>query len=996
MLLRSPTAPCRLLGLLFAALLLLASPHSARAAGLSPQEALKRFQVAEGFEVKLFASEPQIRQPVAMQFDRRGRMWVVQYLQYPNPAGLKVVEVDRYLRTVYDRVPEPPPKGPRGVDRITILEDTDGDGQADKFKDFIEGLNLTTGLALGHGGAFVLQSPYLLFYADRNADDVPDGDPEVLLSGFGMEDSHAFANSLQWGPDGWLYGTQGSTVTANIRGITFQQGIWRYHPISKKFELFAEGGGNTWGLDFDRHGNAFAGTNYGNHAMLHQVQGAYYVKNFGKHGALQNPYAFGYFEHVPHANFKGGHVTIGGVVYRGGAFPEKFRDQYVAANVLSNAIYWHTIEPKGSSFANRFGGDLLTTDDQWFRPVDCTVGPEGSLYIADWYDQRANHVDPRDDWDKSNGRIYTLVAKGTPPAGEVNVQKLAGGELLTLLTHKNDWYSRMARLTLAERRDASQHGQLTEWLFDSSDPQRALEALWSLYVSGGWNESLAEKLLAHQDEHLRAWTVRLLGDEGQVSPAIFEKLVSLAQSDKSLVVRSQLACTAKRLPGKQCLPIVSAMVLSSSDVNKDPHIPLLLWWAIEDKAQSDRDAVLSFLATPSAWEAPLTRPYLVERLARRYASGGAKADFEACARLLSLAPSAGDEQLLIRGMEKGLEGQRLAEVPSPMIKPLARLWEKQQGRPMPDRELIQVSIRLGSRDAYARALKIMADRKAAAADRLAMIELQGQVGQPEGVPVLLALLDDKEPAAIRKAAMAGLARFSDPQIAQRVIEIYPKLSGDLKGPAKTLLCSRQPWAAALLAEVDGGRIDPKEIQPELLQQIALHNSDELNKLIEKHWGKVEQATPAEKRARMHGINVSLRLAPGDATRGKELFTKNCGICHTLFGQGNKVGPDLTGADRKNNEFLLSNIVDPSAVIRKEYFTYVVQMSDGRVLTGLIAESTPTTVTLLDAKNQRTVLAEDEIEEMGRSPLSIMPEKILEQLNAQQVRDLFAYLRNDVK
>ena len=213
----------------------------------SPQEALKQMRVAEGFEVKLIASEPDIRQPVTMSFDERGRIWVVQYLQYPNPAGLKAVSVDQYLRTKYDRVPEPPPRGPKGADKITICEDTDGDGVPDKFKDFVTGLNLASGMALGYGGVFVAQPPYLLFYADKNHDDVPDGDPEVLLTGFGMEDAHAFANSLTFGPDGWLYGTHGSTVTANIRGIEFQQGIWRYHPVTREFELFAEGGGNTSG-----------------------------------------------------------------------------------------------------------------------------------------------------------------------------------------------------------------------------------------------------------------------------------------------------------------------------------------------------------------------------------------------------------------------------------------------------------------------------------------------------------------------------------------------------------------------------------------------------------------------------------------------------------------------------------------------------------------------------------------------------------------------------
>ena len=199
----------------FLALLLLSTTVGvALGDGLSPKEARDRMVVPEGFKVEVFASEPDIRQPVAACFDERGRMWVIEYLQYPTPAGLVPVKVDQYLRTEYDRVPEPPPKGPKGADRIKILEDTDGDGKADKVTTFCEGLNLASAIAVGYGGVFVGQAPYLLFYPDKDRDDKPDGDPEVLLSGFGLEDAHATVNSLTWGPDGWLYGAQGSTVTA--------------------------------------------------------------------------------------------------------------------------------------------------------------------------------------------------------------------------------------------------------------------------------------------------------------------------------------------------------------------------------------------------------------------------------------------------------------------------------------------------------------------------------------------------------------------------------------------------------------------------------------------------------------------------------------------------------------------------------------------------------------------------------------------------------------
>ncbi|MBC8115564.1 MAG: dehydrogenase, partial [Candidatus Saccharimonas sp.] len=387
----------------------LAATAAVYSQGHPAAEAARRMQVPAGLEVRLVASEPLVRQPVCIEFDDRGRLWAIQYLQYPNPAGLTRTKVDRFSRTEYDRLPEPPPKGPVGADRITILEDTDGDGMADRGRDFVAGLNLTSGLAFGYGGVFVLQTPYLLFYPDRNRDDVPDADPEVLLTGFGMDDAHSVANSLTWGPDGWLYGCQGSTVTARIRGIEFQQGVWRYHPLTHEFELYCEGGGNSWGLDFDRHGRLLYSTNHGGYRLLHGLPGAYYWKSFGKHGPLHNPFAFGYFDHAPHRDFRGGHVTVGGIVYRGDGLPAIFRDTYISADLLGHGMHWNEIQPRGSTVATAHGGDFLISNDTWFAPSDVTTGPDGAVYVCDWHDSRTAHPDPDAEWDRSNGRIYRIA-----------------------------------------------------------------------------------------------------------------------------------------------------------------------------------------------------------------------------------------------------------------------------------------------------------------------------------------------------------------------------------------------------------------------------------------------------------------------------------------------------------------------------------------------------------------------------------------------------------
>jgi putative membrane-bound dehydrogenase-like protein len=945
-------------------------------------------QVPAGFRVTLAASEPDVRQPVSMEIDDRGRLWVIQYLQYPTPAGLKAVKVDQYLRTVYDRVPESPPRGPRGADKITIFEDIHGDGRYRKAKDFVTGLNLASGMAIGHGGVFVLQTPYLLFYPDRNGDDVPDGDPEVLLTGFGMEDAHAVANSLQWGPDGWLYGAQGSTVTANIRGISFQQGIWRYHPLTREFELFAEGGGNTWGLDFDRHGNILASTNFGHSAMLHQVQGAYYVKGFSKHGELHNPYAFGYFDHVPYKGFKGGHVTCGGIVYQGGAFPAKFDNTFIAANLLSNALYWHVLEPRGSSFTAHFGGDFLIANDTWFRPVDCLVGPDGSLFVADWYDRRANHVDPIDNWDRSNGRIYKIDAVGTPPAKGLPLSQRSSEELVGLLSHPNDWYAREARRILAERRDPSVIPRLRRGVLDNQGPL-ALQSLWALYVSRGFDEAIALQFLTHANPDVRAWTIRLLGDARKVSPAIGSRFVSLARSEECSTVRNQLACTCKRLPGRDSLPIVAELLQHTEDVG-DPQIPLLLWWAIEDKAESDREQVLALLDRPGAWQNPLMRRFIVSRLSRRYMAAGSEGDLETCVRLLAAAPDSSTTALVIEGMDQALQGRRLPHAPVVLTSKIAELLKTETA----NSALLSLGLRIGCSGAYERATQLIKDGRIPAGIRCQFIEILSQLGHSDCVPVLLRLFTADESKAIRAAALRGLQPFPEGRIAEIVLGQYGQLPGELKPLAQALLCARPASALAFLRAVDAGKIDSRTVGFDQLRRILLHDDEQLRQLVQKHWGTVGPASGGAKRARINSVKHILGTGNGTASHGKQLFQERCAICHTLFGEGKKIGPDLTGADRNDVDFLVTSVVDPSAVIRKEYLTYVVATSDGRVLSGLMAESTPKTVTLLDDKDQRTVLDRRNIEAFKPSAQSLMPEGILDPLSDQDIRDLFGYLRSD--
>jgi putative membrane-bound dehydrogenase-like protein len=998
-------------------LLLAAEPQLLVAQGFTSKTAASKMKLADGLVVKLFASEPEIRQPILVKMDDRGRLWTIQYLQYPNPAGLKRVNVDRWSRTVYDRVPKPPPLGPKGADRITILEDTDGDGRADRFKDFVSGLNLATGLAFGHGGVFVIQVPYLLFYPDRNRDDIPDSKPEVLLTGFGMQDAQSLANHLTWGPDGWLYGVNGSTTTCNIRGIEFQQGCWRYHPVSKEFELFCEGGGNTFGVTFDENGNLFYSTNGG--PFVHALQGAYYYKSFGKHGPLHNPFAYGFFGHVDRDVVPGGPPT-GGTIYLADAFPARLRGTFISGNFLGHTCSWWNIKPTRTTVTAKLGGVLLDSRDSWFGPTDMCVGADGAMYVSDFHDRRTAHPDPDAKWDRSNGRIFRIEARKMAPASRVDLDSKSSRELVALLRHRNSWYADRARVLLAGRRDASIVPALRQMALQSKNANVALQGLWALNVTAGLNDDVALELLDHSYEYVRSWTVRLLGDNKHVSPVVQRKLAQLADSDPSSIVRLQLAATAKRLPAQHALPIIKHILSRDLD-DADPRIPMLLWWAIEAKAISDHELVLQDFAKLAAWKIASNRGN-IRRLLRRYAAEGTKLGYRACMRLLITTPASQRDsmhQALAQGLAErsvglpGIEQGGLFEQYA-TVKALPKTPQPKRFEPLTDelRQYVDDLWRASKSNAFLLRLALRCNVDAAykfvlaqlpsstGANRLLFVDVMGEFGRASCFPYLLVFVTKAQPEKVVAAVIDALDRL-DTQLSQVsfnaytgfLLNIYTDASPNLRSKCRDTLLSRAESARAFLRLVDQNQISAAEVPIEQLRTISLHDDAELNSLVRKHWGNIMPGTTEEKLATMRRFNNDLRVGGGNAISGKTVFKTQCAICHKLFGEGNQVGPDLTKANRGDRAALLANLVDPSAVIRREFMSYVVETKSGRVLTGLIATQNAAEIILLDAKNKRTPIARNRIEVIRESPVSLMPEKILDQLKPQELRDLFAYLKS---
>ena len=976
-------------------------PQEAPAGALSPEASMARFRVAEDLEWEQLLTEPQIAQPVFLNFDVRGRLWVVEYRQYPSPAGLTRISRDSVWRSVYDKVPPPPPKHFPGKDRISIHEDTDGDGRLDRHSVFVDGLNIVTAVEHGRGGVWVLNPPYLLFYRDANHDDVPDGDPEVRLSGFGLEDTHSVANSLRWGPDGWLYGAQGSTVTGNVwvhgadgkplhaKALYSQgQNIWRYHPERRVYEVFSEGGGNAFGCEIDNRGRIFSGHNGGDTRGFHYQQGAYLQKGFEKHGPLSNPYAFGYFPAMAHDRIP--RFTHNFVIYDHGALPGRYTGRLFGVEPLQGRIVMSEITADHSTFRTHDLEHPVTSDDRWFRPVDIKVGPDGALYVCDWYDQQVNHFRNHEGrMDAENGRVYRLKAKGGRPLRTPDLGKATAAQLIQALEATNRWTRQTALRVLADRKEASLVAPLTEALFRSTG-QTALETLWALNLSGGWTEPLALRALGHPEAAVREWAVRLAGDTRAVSEPMARALVVLATREPDLAVRTQLACTARRLPPAASLPLVSALAERDED-DTDSRQPLLLWWAIEAHAESDPEAVLKLWQDGSFWRRPLVEHHLIERMSRRWAQAGTQRDLLNCARLFELSPSPTQSRRLASGLEQAAKGRALSGLPEALRRAMARHGVGSAA----------FALRQGDPAATAEALKTVADETASRAERLEFLAVLAEVRVPGAVPALSrACRGIVKDDALRQAALTALAAYDDPSIAPVVLSVYPAL-GPLSLPtAQALLASRPTWSMAYVQAIarkpSGWAAPPitaQSIPASIVRKIKQHRDGALQTLAESVWPQTGKVTSAELEGQIRERAAWIRAEVGDPYAGRSLFQTSCSGCHRLFAQGGEVGPDLTVHDRTDIESLLLAILNPSAEIREGYENHTVETRDGRSLAGFLVEQTPQSIVLRGLDNQNVVLARSEIAELNPAGLSLMPEGLLDGWKPQQVRDLFAYLRS---
>ncbi len=982
------------------------------------EEAAAKMQVPPGFKVSVFASEPDVQNPIAMAWDGRGRLWIAENYTYAE----RPTRFDMSLR-----------------DRIVIFEGTNS-GKFTKRTVFTDDVQMLTSIEVGHGGVWMMCPPQLLFVPTQDGDK-PSGPAQVMLDGFTppQDNYHNFANGLRFGPDGWLYGRCGASSPGDVgkpgtpaaERIPLRGTMWRFHPKTHVFEALSSGTTNPWGHDWNEHGELFFINTVNGH-LWHGITGAHFVR---PHTIDPNPRVYQMIDqHADHWHFDtssdwtksrggaanafgGGHAHIGMMFYLGDNWPAEYRGHLFTWNMHGRRANQEIIERKGSGYVGKHGQDVFLAEDKWFRGIDLSYGPDGGVFAIDWSDTGECHDSTG--VHRTSGRIFKIT-HGEPKRVEpFDLAKMSEAELVKLHTHENEWWSRQARLELAGRKEAGKNlgdaaKLLRAMIVSGSDTQpklvkdtttvHQLRALWSLYCIGAADQFLLGYLSWEAtDDHMRAWGIRLLSDHWPLDTCMSKRpdpksdeesedgprtpsrgdwagLHQQAHLELSPLVRLALASMLQRLPPDRRFSIAGPLVGRSEDAN-DHNIPLMIWYGLIPVADSDPETLA---AIGTKCHLPLTRRLIARRLVEDIEKNPAPAN-----ALLSAWERRGPGFLkdILDGFSEGMSGWRKATKPAAWDSVVAALSKSE------DQALLarvrELSVLFGDGRALGEVKAIALDGKADINARKAALQSLIEANPPDLRAVCEQLLGTR---FLNAVAARGLSRFDDAALGEKLARSYRSFHGTERGPLIETLVSRPVFAKAMLAEVAAGKIPRADITPFHARQIRGFNDAALTKQLTDAWGELREPA-ADKKALIAKLRARLSpdtLAKADLPAGRAAFTTFCATCHRLYGQGNDIGPDLTGAGRDNLDYLLDNIADPSAVVNADFRMTIVEMKDGRTLAGVIPAQTPKTVTIRALTGTTTVERAD-IAKMEQAPVSMMPEGLLEAMSETQVRDLIGYL-----
>jgi putative membrane-bound dehydrogenase-like protein len=951
---------------------------------LSPQEAIAKMTVPEGFSVELVASEPDIVNPVAMTFDERGRIWITESLEYPRKQP-----------------------GP-GQDRVKILEDTDGDGKADKFSIFAEGLNIPSGIAVGHGGVWVANSPDILFYPDKDRDGKADGKPQTIVTGFGRADTHELPNSLTWGPDGYLYGLNGVFNHSHVKyakenpnfkedhpGWQFTCALFRIHPITREFEIFCEGTSNPWGLAFDHEGSAFISACVIDH-LWHLVRTGYYHRQGGPYP----PFTWKIESIVKHKHQKAAYCGLH--YYDSDAYPEQYRNKLYMGNIHGGCINVDKLQRDGSTYFATGEPDFLTANDAWFMPVAQKTGPDGCLYILDWYDRYHCYQDANRDppgIDRLKGRLYRVRYKDTPRAKPFDLAKETDEQLFERLASNNGYFRDITQRLLVERRTILAPGSMdriadraTRTILDEGASQRLrMNAVFVATALTEPKQAILTGLLGNKNPSLRAWFFRTIGnskDSGQ----FLERAEHFAD-DQSNDVKLQFAIAAGTSADYKNK--IATLVRILEECNDDKLIPHIVWQNLHPLLEDHADTFISALKNAKTHKTKAKAlvdivPRAMERLL-----ASKKANAKQIGELfsaVSIGGTSGCTELLAARVQSGeLRGDQLNQVRNAISDRLSSIVDRN------DPEGVYAAFLAASwSDAKGQEVtrKLASDSKAGPITRRLALTALIAGGDKAALDLAAAALSEKNNGELAGQIITALGHLENPQVATTVLKNYPSLAADVQPKAIELLTQRAIWAKPLIEAIGANKIPASALNVNQIQRLLALKDSELTAAVNKHWGTIRTSRDPAREQLVGEMRKLIRTNKGDAHRGIEVFNRVCGQCHKIYGQGQDVGPDITGNGRASVEQLLSNVFDPSLVIGAAYQPRIVQAADGRIITGLLTEDSPQRVVLKVQGGKLETIAREDIEAMKTSELSLMPEGLEKQLKPQEIANLFAYITLD--